>query len=323
MAGGDMRDLDYNPECTFYHGSSEPLSGTVLPGDETRWWNPMNHAEFLDPPWDDEDGADNGELAAELRTAYANIVYEAFLSSENREMRTMAENFGLSGLGSQVGILFVTDDLKYVERYGQAHEVDMKADGILDILFDENASRPSWMIIMRAGAPFPLKGHFSSSSSLSKAVELFLAVPCSIVPHLSGFGRQSWISRTSRGLHHVSLQEEHQPDGISIPVRVLIDHDIEASDQFAILLDRDRHVSVHLEEIGDLQAEIRRHRSGISVVAPSGRDDRHALVVILAELDAGEGLPSATDGSDREGNDGVAIPASCPFHSLVDVVQES
>jgi hypothetical protein len=152
-----MRDHPFSADCTFYHGSNDPLPDTLLAGDQTRWWNPIDHAEFVDPPWNHEDGADNGELAAELRTAYANIVYEAFLSSENPELRTMAENFGLSGLGSQVCILFVTDDLRYVERYGKAHEIDINADGILDILFDENASRPSWMIVMRAGMPFPLK----------------------------------------------------------------------------------------------------------------------------------------------------------------------
>lgn len=157
MKGDDMRDLDLGADCPLYHGSAEPLPDTVLAGDETHWWRPMDHAQFLDPPWDDEDGADNGELASELRTAYANIVYEAFLSSEDSETRMMAEDFGLLGLGSQVGILFVTDDLKYVERYGQAHEIDLAADGILDILFDENASRPSWIMVMRAGAPFPLK----------------------------------------------------------------------------------------------------------------------------------------------------------------------
>jgi hypothetical protein len=158
MAGDDMRDPSFATDCTFYHGSNEPLSSIVTAGDQTRWWSPMDHAEFLNPPWDDEDGADNGELAAELRTAYANIVYDSFLSSENAELRMMAENFGLSGLGSQVGILFVTDDLRYVERYGEAHEIDMEAPGILDILPDENASRSSWIIVMRAGVPFPLKG---------------------------------------------------------------------------------------------------------------------------------------------------------------------
>jgi hypothetical protein len=157
MAGDDMRDPSFGIGCTFYHGSSEPLSSTVLSGNQTRWWSPIDHAEFLNPPWDEEDGADNGELAAELRTAYANIVYDSFLSSENAELRAMAENFGLSGLGSQVGILFVTDDLRYVERYGAPHQIDMEADGILDILFDENSSRPSWMIVMRAGVPFPVK----------------------------------------------------------------------------------------------------------------------------------------------------------------------
>jgi hypothetical protein len=163
MAGDDMRDPSFGIGCTFYHGSSEPLSSTVLSGNQTRWWSPIDHAEFLNPPWDDEDGADNGELAAELRTAYANIVYDSFLSSENAELRMMAENFGLSGLGSQVGVLFVTDDLRYVERYGEAHEIDMEAPGILDILPDENASRPSWMIVMRAGVPFPLKGVHSAA----------------------------------------------------------------------------------------------------------------------------------------------------------------
>lgn len=155
-------DRSFGAECAFYHGSHDPLPEILLSGDQTRWWNPMDHAEFLDPPWNDEDGADNGELAAELRTPYANIVYEAFLSSENPELRMMAESFGLSGLGSQVGILFVTDDRRYVERYGDAHKIDMEADGILDVLFDENASRPSWMIVMRAGVPFPLKGAHTS-----------------------------------------------------------------------------------------------------------------------------------------------------------------
>lgn len=155
--GTHMHTLDSTQDCTFYHGSADPLPDTVLAGDETRWWNAMDHSQFLDPPWNAEDGADNGELAAELRTVYANIVYEAFRSAENPDLHMMAENFGLSGLGSQVGIIFIADDLKYVERYGQAHEIDMEADGILDILFDENASRPSWLVVMRAGVPFPLK----------------------------------------------------------------------------------------------------------------------------------------------------------------------
>jgi hypothetical protein len=152
-----MRDPEFNPDFSYYHGSIDPISETVLCGNETHWWRPMDHAEFLDPPWDDEDGADNGELAAELRTAYANIVYEAFISSDDPELRAMAEKAGLAGLGAEVGILFVTDDHQYVERYGPAYEIDADADGVLAVLFDENASRPSWMIVMRAGAPFPLK----------------------------------------------------------------------------------------------------------------------------------------------------------------------
>lgn len=152
-----MLDISLYMGSTFYHGSNEPLSGTLLAGDQTRWWKTMDHAEFLDPPWDEQDGADNGELAAELRTAYANIVYEAFLTSEDPELRAMAESHGLSGLGTQVGILFVTDDRRYVERYGEAHEIDMESEGVLDIIFDENASRASWMMVMRAGVPFPLK----------------------------------------------------------------------------------------------------------------------------------------------------------------------
>lgn len=159
-----MCDFSLYIGSTFYHGSNEPLPDVLLAGDQTRWWNPMDHPEFLDPPWDAEDGADNGELAAELRTAYANIVYEAFLSSENPELRMMAESYGLSGLGEHVGILFVTDDRQYVERYGEVHEIDMEAEGILEILFDENASRASWMIVFRAGVPFPLKSASPPSS---------------------------------------------------------------------------------------------------------------------------------------------------------------
>jgi hypothetical protein len=150
----DQTDLGIGP---LYHGSAEQLRDTVLSGDETHWWRPMDHHDFLDPPWDERDGADNGDLAAELRTAYANIVYDAFLNSEDPELQMLAARFGLTGLGSQVGILFVTDDRRYVERYGEAHEIDLAASDLLDILPDENASRPSWLLVLRAGAPFPLK----------------------------------------------------------------------------------------------------------------------------------------------------------------------
>lgn len=154
---------DLNTVEPLYHGSADPLPETVLCGDETFWWNPMDHETFLDPPWDQEIGADNGELASELRTAYANIVYEAFLSSEDVSLRAMAEEYGLFGLGAEVGILFVTQHRDYVERYGEAYEIDLAADGILDVLADENASRPSYFLVMKAGVPFPLKGSFETS----------------------------------------------------------------------------------------------------------------------------------------------------------------
>lgn len=147
----------------LYHGSADPLPETVRCGDETRWWSPMDHDTFLNPPWDEEIGADNGELASELRTAYANIVYEAFLSSEDVCLRAMAEEYGLSGLGSKVGILFVTPDRDYVERYGEAYEIDLDADGVLDVLADENASRTSYFLVLKAGIPFPLKASYQTS----------------------------------------------------------------------------------------------------------------------------------------------------------------
>lgn len=157
-----MPDYPFGAQHPFYHGSTEPLPDTVLAGDQCRWWHVIDHEDYLSPPWTrgndlPEWSDDHTELAAEIRTAYGNQVYKAFSTSDNPELRMMAERFGLSGLGSQVGILFVTEAADYVERYGDAHEIDMASDDILEVLYDENASRESWFLVMRAGAPFPLK----------------------------------------------------------------------------------------------------------------------------------------------------------------------
>lgn len=139
-----------------WHGSSN-LPETISPSAaKTSWWRPMDHDVYLDPPEEeDEDAA--AELQFLLRTAYANIVYDAFLHSDDTSLRDLASAAGLDGLGDEVGILFVTGDQEYAERYGEVCEVDLEASGIIAVLPDDHLCdfRQAWILVLKAGSPFP------------------------------------------------------------------------------------------------------------------------------------------------------------------------
>ncbi|NTF17963.1 hypothetical protein G6L37_06070 [Agrobacterium rubi] len=143
---------------SVWHGSlAGHLPDTVLPASTVgEWWNVIDHDFYLDPP-EAEDVDHRAEIDFEIRTAYANAVYEAFIQSNNPELRAIAESMGLHGLGDEIGIIFVSGDQSYVERYGTVLEVDPRSEGFLAALPDENLveDRLSWLLVFKAGSPFP------------------------------------------------------------------------------------------------------------------------------------------------------------------------
>jgi hypothetical protein len=146
------------PEAMWHGSTSDVFPDVVAPAADVRgWWNVMDHGEYLDPPFLGDDADQRAELDAEVRTAYGNAVYEAFRTSDNPELRRMAKEVGLEGLGREVGILFATGDQSYAGQYGSVVEVDLESEGILAVIPDENIieERQSWLLVLRAGAPFP------------------------------------------------------------------------------------------------------------------------------------------------------------------------
>lgn len=146
------------PEAVWHGCSSPDLPDTIAPASSVgEWWNVIDHDLYLDPI-EAEDEDHRAEIDAEVRTAYGNAVYEALISSDDLETRLLAENVGLHGLGEQIGVLFVSGDQSYVERYGPVVEIDLQSEGLLAALPDDNLveDRLSWLLVFRAGSPFPV-----------------------------------------------------------------------------------------------------------------------------------------------------------------------
>lgn len=156
-----MQDIYGNhlPEAVWHGSTSDALPDVLLPASEMKgWWQLIDHDAYLDPQFLEDDPDQRAELDSELRTAYGNAVYEAFRTSDDPDRRRLAEDAGIEGLGREVAILFVTGDQSYAERYGSVVEVGLHADGILAVIPDENIieERQSWLLVMKAGAPFPV-----------------------------------------------------------------------------------------------------------------------------------------------------------------------
>jgi hypothetical protein len=142
-----------------WHGSqSAEQATTLLPACEMGgWWQRIDHESFLDPVFTGDDPDEQLEIEHQLRTAYANIVYNAFLHSEDRNLSGLAKSSGLENLGREVSIIFVTENEDYASSYGPAIEIDLEAEGLLAAIPDENINRGfgNWLLVFRAGSPFP------------------------------------------------------------------------------------------------------------------------------------------------------------------------
>lgn len=140
-----------------YHGSTDikPLVAGMPPANDCYW--------FTRARWEDHDSWMSGGPQLEAGIPYANIVWEAAglrnrrrnperVAPWAREIRTHAE------LAEEFGILFVTDELRAAERYGKAHEIDLEAAGIVDVIEDPHVrTHNGWILIIRAGAAVPIK----------------------------------------------------------------------------------------------------------------------------------------------------------------------
>jgi hypothetical protein len=157
-----LKDVDGEFVATqVWHGSQSIEQGaTLLPASEIGgWWQFIEHDTFLNPVFNDGEPDERLELQHQLRTSYANIVYDAFLHSKDEGLCRLAEEFGLQKLGNAVSIIFVTENEAYARTYGPAIEIDLEAEGILAVIPDENINRGfgNWLLVFKAGSPFPIK----------------------------------------------------------------------------------------------------------------------------------------------------------------------
>lgn len=144
-----------------WHGTQNSDQATpLLPACENGgWWQFIDHDIFLNPVFNEGDPDERLEMEHQLRTAYANIVYDAFLHSEDRNLSDLAKHSGLQSLGREVSILFVTENEDYASSYGPTIEINLAAEGLLAAIPDENIDRGfgNWLLVFRAGSPFPIK----------------------------------------------------------------------------------------------------------------------------------------------------------------------
>lgn len=146
-----------------WHGTEVGLPDIVRPAKAGQWWHQMDHDDYL-AKLADEDlvyDPDYAEIDAELRLSYANLVFEALRTSARPEISELTKG-GITALGEKVGILFVSGDQEYAGRwYGQTYEIDLHSADVLTAVPDHNLSpdRQSWILVLRAGAPFPKLSH--------------------------------------------------------------------------------------------------------------------------------------------------------------------
>lgn len=157
-----LHDVDGEPVSTqVWHGHQNTKPETTLrpAAEKGGWWQGIDHDFFLHPVFDEADPDEKLEISHQLRTAYANIIYDAFLNSDDRRLHDLASNSGLENLGMKVSILFVTENEDYASSYGNAVEIDLTAEGLLAAIPDENIDRGfgNWLLVFKAGSPFPIK----------------------------------------------------------------------------------------------------------------------------------------------------------------------
>ncbi|TLX16879.1 hypothetical protein [Rhizobium sp. MHM7A] len=144
-----------------WHGTQNAdQATTLLPACEKGgWWQFIDHDSFLNPVFNEDDPDERLERIHQLRTAYANIVYDALLHSEEESLSDLAKHSGLENLGKEVRILFVTENEDYARSYGPAIEINLAAEGLLAAIPDENINRGfgNWLLVFKAGSPFPIK----------------------------------------------------------------------------------------------------------------------------------------------------------------------
>lgn len=161
-----MRDIDGNslpPE--LWHGTEASVLPERLSSAKEfqGWWKTMDHDAYLAANDDEDDPDFIMELDHEKRTSYGNIVFEALLSSEDQNVRSLAQNAGLEKLGEEVAILFATTSKDYAGRFGSVVSIDLDAPGILAAIPDDNALvGQSWILVLKADSPFPSDGSLQS-----------------------------------------------------------------------------------------------------------------------------------------------------------------
>lgn len=144
-----------------WHGSRSATQEAILvPASEKGgWWQFIDHETFLNPIFSDDHPDERYELHHQLRTSYVNIVYDAFLNSDDQGLCTLAKELGLQKLGDALSIIFVTENETYASGYGPPIEIDLEAEGLLSAIPDENIDRGfgNWVLVLKAGSPFPVK----------------------------------------------------------------------------------------------------------------------------------------------------------------------
>jgi hypothetical protein len=92
---------------------------------------------------------------------YANMVWDRLGLYESGRPSAPAWARGarsFAALGRAVGLLFATDDRGYAERYGEALEVDLGAEQVIDVVDDLHVrAHRAWIVLVRPGAPLPLR----------------------------------------------------------------------------------------------------------------------------------------------------------------------
>ena len=157
-----LRDIngEFIAEQVWHGGQDIEPGAKLLPAsDKGGWWQLIDHETFLNPPLNEQDPNERLELDHQLRTAYANIVYEAFVGSGNNTLCKLATKHGLQNLGNEVSIIFVSENRDYAESYGIVLEIDLDADGLLAAISDQNINRGfgNWLLVLNAGSSFPIR----------------------------------------------------------------------------------------------------------------------------------------------------------------------
>ncbi len=151
-----MVDFRVQAPSRLLHGTTDAstLMGGMPPCSSCDLWTRV--------AWPAHDLWMDGGPHLEAGIPYANIVWEA-LGLRDRVRRPEGVAPWARGIRShaqlarECGILFLTDCDRAAARYGDVHEFDQTAPGILDIVGDPHVRTHSgWIAIIRTGAQVPL-----------------------------------------------------------------------------------------------------------------------------------------------------------------------